>query len=210
MQELASFANATALEVDPVVAASVISFGFVLIHPFMDGNGRLSRFLFHHALCRSGKLEKGLLLPVSVAMKRNEDDYLATLQGFSKPARERWSVRWIDEGDYDMRFNGDAAIYKYWNATSCVEFGYRMAEQALEVDLRSETQFLARYDTIVKAVDERFDVRGSDLATLVVSALDNGGKVSKRRRKQFEGRVPEGVFDYIEELAAQEKGASEA
>jgi hypothetical protein len=210
MQELASFANATALEVDPVVAASVISFGFVFIHPFMDGNGRLSRFLFHHALCRSGKLEKGLLLPVSVAMKRNEDDYLATLQGFSKPARERWSVRWIDEGDYDMRFNGDAAIYKYWNATSCVEFGYRMAEQALEVDLRSETQFLARYDTIVKAVDERFDVRGSDLATLVVSALDNGGKVSKRRRKQFEGRVPEGVFDYIEELAVQEKGASEA
>jgi Fic family protein len=43
----------------------------------MDGNGRLSRFLFHHALCQSGKLEKGLLLPVSVAMKRNEEDYLA-------------------------------------------------------------------------------------------------------------------------------------
>lgn len=204
MQELANFANAAALDVDPVVAASVISFGFVFIHPFMDGNGRLSRFLFHHALCRSGKLEKGLLLPVSVAMKRNEDDYLATLQGFSKPARERWSVRWIDEGDYDIRFNGHPAIYRYWNATSCVEFGFRMAEQALEVDLRSETQFLARYDRIVKEIDARFDVRGSDLATLVVSALDNGGKVSKRRRKQFEGRVPESVFDSIEALAARE------
>lgn len=208
MRELANFANAAASGVDPVVAASVVSFGFVFIHPFMDGNGRLSRFLFHHALCRSGKLEKGLLLPVSVAMKRNEDDYLATLQGFSKPARERWSVRWIDEGDYDMRFNGNPAIYRYWNATSCVEFGFRMAEQALEVDLRSETKFLARYDRIVKGIDERFDVRGSDLATLVVSALDNGGKVSKRRRKQFEGRVPESVFDSIEELAAREDEGS--
>lgn len=208
MQELANFANATALEVDPVVAASVISFGFVFTHPFMDGNGRLSRFLFHHALCRSGKLEKGLLLPVSVAMKRNQDDYLTTLQGFSKPARERWSVRWIDEGDYDMRFNGHPAIYKYWNATSCVEFGFRMAEQALEVDLRSETQFIARYDRIVKAIDERFDVRGSDLATLAVSALDNGGKVSMRRRKQFEGRVPASVFDAIEELAIQENAGA--
>lgn len=204
MQELENFANAAASGVDPVVAASVVSFGFVFIHPFMDGNGRLSRFLFHHALCRSGKLEKGLLLPVSVAMKRNEDDYLETLQGFSKPARERWSVRWIDEDDYDMRFNGHPAIYRYWNATSCVEFGFRMAEQALEVDLRSETRFLARYDRIVKEIDERFDVRGSDLATLVVSALDNGGKVSKRRRKQFEGRVPESVFDCIEELTARQ------
>jgi len=209
MGELESFANAAAQEVDPVVAASVISFGFVFIHPFMDGNGRLSRFLFHHALCRSGRLEKGLLLPVSVAMKRNEDDYLATLQGYSKPARERWSVRWIDEDDYDMRFNGHPAIYRYWDATSCVEFGCRMAQQALEVDLRKETQFLARYDRIVRAVDERFDVRGSDLATLVVSALDNGGKVSKRRRKQFDGRVPDAVFDYIEEVAAQEDDASE-
>ena len=76
-----------------------------------------------------------------------------------------------------------------------------MAEQALEFDLRHETEFLARYDRILKAVDGRFDLRGSDLSTLVVSCLDNGGKVSKRRRKQFEGRVPENVFDYIEEVA---------
>lgn len=202
MGELITFANAAPRDIDPVIAASVASFGFVFIHPFMDGNARLSRFLFHHALCRSGKLEKGLLLPISVAMKRNEEDYLAVLQRYSKQARERWSVRWIDEGVYDMRFNGHPAIYRYWDATMCVEFGYRMAEQALEVDLRRETEFLARYDAIEKAVDERFDVRGSDLSTLVVCALDNGGKLSKRRRKQFEARVPAAVFDYIEEMAS--------
>jgi hypothetical protein len=146
-------------------------------------------------------LDQGLILPVSVAMKRNEDDYLSVLQRYSKPARERWSVRWIDEGEYDMRFNGDPAIYRYWDATQCVEFGYRMAEQALEFDLRHETEFLARYDRILKAVGGRFDLRGSDLSTLVVSCLDNGGKVSTRRRKQFAGRVPENVFDYLEEVA---------
>jgi hypothetical protein len=202
MSELIAFANAAPLEVDPVVAASVASFGFVFIHPFMDGNGRLSRFLFHHALCRSGKLDKGLILPVSVAMKRNEEDYLSALQRYSAQARERWSVRWIDEGIYDMRFNGDQAIYRYWDATHCVEFGYRMAEQALEFDLRHETEFLARYDKIWKAVNERFDLRGSDLSTLVVCCLDNGGKLSKHRRKQFTDRVPESVFDYIDQVAA--------
>jgi Fic family protein len=87
--DLMAFANAAPRFVDPIVAASVLSFGFVYIHPFMDGNGRLSRFLFHQALCQSGRLEKGLLLPVSVAMKRNEADYLAALQQFSRLARER-------------------------------------------------------------------------------------------------------------------------
>jgi hypothetical protein len=31
----------------------------------------------------------------------------------------------------------------------------------------------------VKAVNERFDVRGSDLATIVVCRSDSGGKVSR-------------------------------
>ncbi|HSI61365.1 MAG TPA: Fic family protein [Ideonella sp.] len=211
MQGLMDFANAAPREMDPIVAAAIASFGFVFIHPFMDGNGRLSRFLFHQALCRSGRLEKGLLLPVSVAMKHNEEAYLGVLQHYSQQARERWSVKWVDEGRYDTRFNGDAAIYRYWDATRCVEFGYRMAEQALEVELRNETAFLARYDTIVKAVDQRFDVRGSDLATLVLSCMDNGGKLSKRRRKQFEGRVPEALFGFLEAAvsAASDPGEGE-
>jgi hypothetical protein len=90
-----------------------------------------------------------------------------------------------------------------WEATHCVEFGYRMAKQALEFDLRHETEFLARYDHVLKAVNERFDIHGSELATLVVCCLDNGGKLSKNRRKQYTGRVPEAVFDYIEQIASQ-------
>jgi hypothetical protein len=201
MNELMAFANEAPRQIDPVVAASVASFGFVFIHPFMDGNGRLSRFVFHQSLCRSGQLEKGLLLPVSVAMKRHEEDYLAVLQSFSRPARELWDVRWIDDGNYDFTFKADGSIYRYWDATRCVEFGYRMAEQALEVELRNETEFLARYDTLVKQVDNRFDVRGSDLGTLVMMCLDNGGVVSNRRRKQFQGRVPEELFDFLESAA---------
>lgn len=210
MDELMAFTSSAAGMLDPVVAASVVSFGFVFIHPFMDGNGRLSRFLFHHALCQSGRLEKGLLLPVSVAMKRHEKDYLATLQQYSLPARERWRVRWIDEGQYDFTFTGHPAMYRYWNATSCVEFGYRMAEEALEVELRQETEFLVRYDQITKAVNERYDVRGSDLAILIRCCLDQHGVISHKRRKQFVGRVPEHIFDFIEEIARNEQEAQSA
>ena len=33
---------------DVLVKAAAAAFGFVYLHPFMDGNGRLHRFLIHH------------------------------------------------------------------------------------------------------------------------------------------------------------------
>lgn len=203
MTHLMDFANVSPTEVDPLVTAAVVAFGFVYIHPFMDGNGRLSRFLYHHALCRAGALHDGLLLPVSVAMKKHEHAYLQTLQQYSRPVRDRWQVRWIDEGHYDFDYqgNGDYGIYRYWDATACVEFACRMAEQALNHELRDETRYLMRYDAVVRSIDQAVDMRGSDLSTLVISALDNQAIVSKRRRDQFQHRVPAAAFDLIEAAA---------
>lgn len=210
MHEIMAFANSAPRQIDPIIAAAVVSFGFVYIHPFMDGNGRLSRFLFHQALCQSGRLQRGLLLPVSVAMKRSEVEYLEALQTFSRPARELWSVRQIDETRFDTRFNGSSTIYRYWDATTCAEFSYRMAEQALEVDLRRETEFLAHYDAVFRAVNDRFDIQNNDLVTLVTACLNNGGRVSNRWRKQMELRVPAGAFDFVEETARRVLEASSA
>ena len=180
------------------MAASVVSFGFVFLHPFMDGNGRLSRFLFHKALCASGRLPKGQLLPVSVAMKRHEAEYLAALQSYSCPARERVQVTWIDEGEYHFEFKTDDAIYRFWDATPCVEFGFAMAEQALNVDLKQETVFLAEFDAVTRRVNEQLDIRNNDLATLTIICLDNGGVISNKKRNRYADRVPAATFDLIE------------
>jgi hypothetical protein len=198
MEELMNFANQSSRQVDPLVAAAVTAFGFVFLHPFMDGNGRLSRFLIHQTLCHSGALENGLLLPVSVAMKHEEANYLEALKDFSKPARDFWNVTWLDADQMVFEFIGHPSIYRFWDATRCVEFTLQMARRALEVELREETEFLNRYDRVIKAVNERFDVRGSDLSKLVMMCLDNDGKVSKHRRKQFQFRVSEEVFEFIE------------
>lgn len=198
MEELMNFANQSSRQVDPLVAAAVTAFGFVFLHPFMDGNGRLSRFLIHQTLCHSGALENGLLLPVSVAMKHEEANYLEALKDFSKPARDFWNVTWLDADQMVFEFIGHPSIYRFWDATRCVEFTLQMARRALEIELREETEFLDRYDRVVKAVNQRFDVRGSDLSKLVMMCLDNDGKVSKHRRKQFQYSVPEEVLDFIE------------
>ena len=96
-----------------LVISALTSFAFVFVHPFMDGNGRLSRFLFHKAVCQSEVLQQGLVLPISVAMKRNEGPYLQALKSFSAPARRLWEVTLIDDGHFDLRFKGDSSIYRY-------------------------------------------------------------------------------------------------
>ncbi|WP_028312311.1 Fic family protein [Derxia gummosa] len=185
--------------VDPLLLAALACFGFVFIHPFMDGNGRLSRFLVHHVLGRSGRLPRAFVLPVSVAMRRNEADYLRVLQAFSRPVRDLWRVTWIDEGEYRFEpLTGDA-LYRYWDATACVHFLLDMTRQALERDLRDETHFLVAWDGAWREVNERHDLRGNALATLMQGAFRQGGTVSANLRRKFAGQVPEAAFDAVED-----------
>ncbi len=203
MDALTTFINSKPSGLPPLIAAAVASFGFVYIHPFMDGNGRLSRFLIHYILAQSGHLNKGLLLPVSITMKRHERDYLSALQRYSVPARACWDVTWIGDEDYDFRFKADDTIYRYWDATAAVTFCLQMAKQALEHDLKEETQFLIEFDRVYNTVDAAADIRGNDLTVLVRAALQNRGKVSTHRRKQFQATVPDAVFDLIESACHQ-------
>lgn len=171
--------------IDPIIMGSVVSFAFVYAHPFMDGNGRLSRFLFHRMVCSSGKLKNGMVLPISVAMKRHEKEYLQALQSFSKPARGEWDVLWIDGDNFDCHFKGEPEIYQYWDATKAAEFGLQMAQQALEKDLRAEGDYLARFDRVHAAVNSAIDMGSNDLALLVQFAVQNEGVISGKRIKQF-------------------------
>lgn len=54
IQALCGFANDDSVFVHPVVKGIVLHFGLAYIHPFMDGNGRVSRSLFYWYMLRSG------------------------------------------------------------------------------------------------------------------------------------------------------------
>jgi hypothetical protein len=206
MDALMVFANGAARKVDPLVAAACVSFGFVLIHPFMDGNGRLSRFLFHHQLCQSGQLPDGLILPVSIAMAQHEREYLQALQSFSRPARERWRVEAIDTDRFHFSFTGAPAVYRYWDATPCVEFGLKMARSALDLHLQGQLRSLQQYDTIARTINPRYDLRGPILRTLIIACIEQGGRLSKRRRDQYAYAVPDGAFEAIEQAVREVLG----
>ncbi len=71
--------------VDPVLEAAATAFGFVYVHPFEDGNGRLHRCLIHHVLAERKFTPPGMVFPVSSVMLDRIDEYRSTLQGHSGP-----------------------------------------------------------------------------------------------------------------------------
>ena len=52
-------------DVPAVVHAAAIAYGFVFLHPFQDGNGRIHRFLIHNILASRGFTPQGIMFPVS-------------------------------------------------------------------------------------------------------------------------------------------------
>ena len=71
---------------DPVLKAAATAFGFVYVHPFQDGNGRMHRCLIHHVLAERKFTPPGMVFPVSSVMLDRIDDYRTTLQSSFRPA----------------------------------------------------------------------------------------------------------------------------
>ncbi len=203
MTGLLSVANAPAGSISPLIAAGAVSFGFVFLHPFMDGNGRLSRFLIHQQLFRGSVLPQNTVLPVSAMMLEHEHEYLQTLSTFSAPCRELWDVTQVGEAEYDFRFQGSQASYRYWDATAPCEFLFDMIREAVETYLPGEIRFLERYDRITRNLNERFDVVQKDLDVLVAAGISSG-RVSANLRKKYRYKVPDGFFEALEAALQEE------
>lgn len=191
---------------EPLLHVALCSFGLVYVHPFMDGNGRLSRFLFHHALCMSQALPDGLILPVSSAMHHDEGGYLQALEAFSRGARQLWGVHWIEGNDYQFEQRCRNSVYQYWDATAQATYAVRTAARAMDVHLVGEAQYLASFDAAYKALDRSLDLPSPLLHKLIVMCQSHGGVLSKHRRKQFKDTVPGEYFDEIEMVVAEAFG----
>lgn len=185
MDGLLELANQRETRIPPLVLGSLVSFGFVFAHPFMDGNGRLSRFLFHKIACRDAHLPNGLVLPISTAIARHEDHYLQALCSFSALARDRWTVAKVSDMEFDCTFEGAPEIYHYWDATACVQFGLEMAKEALQHDLHEEVRFLQQFDRVYSRINQAIDMNNNFMNLLTKLLVQNQGALSASKRKMF-------------------------
>ena len=171
-------------EVDPVCAAAAASFGFVFVHPFEDGNGRIHRFLIHHVLARMGFTPPGLLFPVSAVMLRDRRAYDQVLEGFSR--RTIQFAEWSLDGVGALTVTSDTApLYRYWDATPFAEYLYRCVRETIRRDLREEIGFLQVFDQAVRDTMEIVDMPDRRASLLVRLIIQNAGWLPQAKRPLF-------------------------
>ncbi|MGA3261486.1 MAG: Fic family protein [Bryobacteraceae bacterium] len=178
---MAGFDRGAALSLDAVIAAAVLAFGFVYVHPFVDGNGRIHRYLIHHVLARRGFNPAGVAFPVSAAILARIDEYRATLEDYS---RRLLSVTdWEPTADNVKVLNDTSDFYRFFDATPHAEFLYACVKQTIEEDLPRETGFLERYDQFRGRIEAIVDMPDRTIDLLFHFLHQNAGRLSRRARE---------------------------
>ena len=198
-----------ASEIDPVISAAVLSFGFVFMHPFWDGNGRLHRFLIHYTLSQLKFAPEGFVFPVSAVMLREHKEYDRALEYFSRPLNELIRHYRFDERAEMTVSQETADYYKYIDFTPIAEFLYRCVEQTIYTDLEEELDFLSRYDVIKASIKKIVDMPDKEIDLLIRCVRQNGGTLSKRKRESWFYMLSDKEIESIEKIIDAGKAAGE-
>lgn len=185
--------------IDPVVIAAALAFGFVYIHPFEDGNGRLHRWLIHHTLASAGYNPQGVVFPVSAAIYREIAKYKAVLESYSRPLLGL--IEWEPTAAGNVRvLNDTAAYYRYFDATAHAEFLYQCVEQTIEQDLPQEVAYLEAYDQFAKGLQNIVDMPERKVDLLHKFLRQESGRLSKRARTNEFAALTESEVELVEKL----------
>lgn len=194
---------------EPVVAAAALAFGFVYVHPFEDGNGRLHRWLIHHVLSATGFTPDGFVFPVSRVLLRRIDAYRRVLESYSDPLLEH--IRWEATPKGNVRvLNETGPFYRYFDATAHAEFLYRCVAETVDDDLPAEVAYLEAFDRFVARVQAIVDMPQRTVETLRGFLEQNGGTLSERARAKEFGALSGDEVRAIEEIWADTVGALRA
>ncbi|MBX9805608.1 MAG: Fic family protein [Alphaproteobacteria bacterium] len=182
---LETYAYAKEQGFDPILLAACLAFGFVFIHPFADGNGRIHRYIIHHVLDTLGFSPKGIVFPVSAVILERLDEYRQVLESYSRPRLDL--IQWQPTGEGNVQVNNETIdLYKYFDATRQAEFLYECVQQTIEKTLPDEIHYLEQYDHLKAAISELFDMPDSTMDLLIRFLHQNKGVLSKgAREKEF-------------------------
>lgn len=172
--------------VHPVVRAALVSFGFVFIHPFEDGNGRIHRFLIHDFLGRDGLVPNGMVLPVSAYMLHHPQEYDRVLEAYSKPLRAALSISIDDDELLTINNPIDASgSYRYPDLSNQVLYLLHAVEQTINTELTTEILFIRGYDVAKASMRDVVDMPNQRLDLLIKLLYQNKGILAKNKRVLF-------------------------
>lgn len=170
---------------DAVLAATILAFGFVFIHPFVDGNGRIHRYIIHHVLAVKNSPPQGIVFPVSASILNNIHQYRKVLESYSMPLLD--FIQWEETASRNINVtNNTIDFYRYFDATKQPEFLYDCVDDTIQRIIPEEVDYLLKYNEFKFLLDNQLEMP-DDLVALLVRFLEQGnGSLSKRaKEKEF-------------------------
>lgn len=184
---------------DPVLQAAATAFGFVYVHPFEDGNGRVHRCLIHHVLAERKFSPPGMVFPVSSVMLDRIDNYRITLQNHTGPLMD--CIDWQPTPDHNVMVENDTAdLYRYFDCTAAAEFLYECVARTVEHDLPKEIDYLRRHDEAHRRIMEAVEMPDRLAQNLIMFIRQNNGQLGRKRREKEFAELTDDEVSNIEQI----------
>ncbi|MFZ2781348.1 MAG: Fic family protein [Rectinemataceae bacterium] len=169
---------------EALVLATVAGFGFVFLHPFDDGNGRIHRFLIHDALISSGFTPEGMIFPVSAVMLRRMKEYDAALEAYSTLCMEH--LHYVLDEKGAMTVEGEtSSFYRYPDLTRQAEALASFIRETAQTEFSAELEYLTLFDKASESVRSILDMPDRKLELFVRLCIQGTGKLSASKRGLF-------------------------
>ena len=205
---LATFDKLKASQFDPILTAAVLGFGFVFIHPFSDGNGRLHRFLCQKALVDTGFNPPGVVLPISAAILEDMLGYRAALEDYSSPTLP--FIEWQPTADGNLDVTNDTAyLYRYFDATRQAEYLFDRIERTIRVSLPAELRYLRSFDEAKRSIACLVDLPDRLASLFIQFCVQNAGRLSNAKRVEYFAGLPTELIAELEQ-AVRRSGVMES
>jgi hypothetical protein len=189
----------TESRIDPVLVAAKIAFGFVFIHPFVDGNGRLHRYIIHHVLSQTGYTEQGIIFPISASILTHIKDYAKSLESFSHPILNLIDWKPSENNNVEI-LNETIDYYRYFDATAQAEFLFYCVNDTLVNVIPKEVEYLMKFDDFKRYLDHKYEMP-DNMISLLIGFLEQGnGTLSVRSRKKEFSALTQKEVEEIETI----------
>ncbi|MCL2715829.1 MAG: Fic family protein [Alphaproteobacteria bacterium] len=186
-------------ELDPIVAAAVMAFGFLFIRPFEDGNGRFHRYLIQHVLQRRSFNPEGVHLPVSAAILDSLAGYHKAIDSFS--SRLLAYVDWEPTAEGGLRVTNDTAdFYRFFDATAQAEFLYDCVQTTIDYELPKECSRLQNFEGFRSGVEGIVEMPGRLVGVLFELLEQSQGRLPRQGREGEFARLTRREGMAIEDL----------
>lgn len=155
MEELVSFTNRNRNKIDPLILAGIFHKQMVLIHPFMDGNGKTARLAIKMLLARMG-LNTFNLFSFENYYNKNVTKYFQNVGEFGNY--------------YDIADNIDFTSWLEYFTEGIIDELLRVQKQLGEMEISPQTQLQPYHIKMLEFIRQKGFITDRDYAKLVERA----------------------------------------